>query len=194
MSSLVPSAVHRGLGILEIVEMICSQLDSNRPQSLPADASHALSALARSSKFFLNPALNVLWRHQDTVADLLKCMPDDLWDITESEKDEEDEEEGTAIRLQRIAKASDWERPLLYMNRVKSLSMPTAFRNPAFLETLMSEKSKLHDMPCIQCLARGECIAIICMIGAYTMRCIQCVARKECIAIICIDGRLKPYH
>jgi hypothetical protein len=87
--------MHRGLGILEIVEIICAQLGLESSESLSTDASSALSALARTSQFFHNPALNVLWRHQDTLVNLIRCMPEDLWDITQGSDDEDDD--GPAI-------------------------------------------------------------------------------------------------
>ncbi|KAJ7888286.1 hypothetical protein B0H13DRAFT_2042500 [Mycena leptocephala] len=130
--------MHRGLGILEIVEIICAQLGSESSESLSTDASSALSALARTSQFFHNPALNVLWRHQDTLVNLIRCMPEDLWDITQGSDDEDDAGPaiGTSIQLLRIMQSSDWDRPQFYMPRVKSLSVMEAFDTPEFLETL----------------------------------------------------------
>jgi hypothetical protein len=93
--------MHRGLGILEIVEMICAQLGFESSESLSTDATSALSALARTSQFFHNPALNVLWRHQDTIVNLLKCMPEDLWDITQGNDDEDDDGPTNIVRDQR---------------------------------------------------------------------------------------------
>ncbi|KAJ6534328.1 hypothetical protein B0H19DRAFT_1080803 [Mycena capillaripes] len=126
--------MHRGLGILEIVEMICGQLGSEGPGPPGGASGRALSALARSSKVFLNPALNVLWRNQNTILNILRCMPLDLWDITEPDYDDDDGV--TEITLRRIMKASDWERPLLYMHRVRCLSSRIVFDDPEFLETL----------------------------------------------------------
>ncbi|KAJ7919551.1 hypothetical protein B0H13DRAFT_1988642 [Mycena leptocephala] len=130
--------MHRGLGILEIVEIICAQLGLESSESLSTDASSALSALARTSQFFHNPALNVLWRHQDTLVNLIRCMPEDLWDITQGSDDEDDDGPaiGTSIQLLRIMQSSDWDRPQFYMPRVKSLSVMEAFDTPEFLETL----------------------------------------------------------
>jgi hypothetical protein len=69
--------MHRALEILEIVEMICEQA-----AIMKGDWS-GVATLARTCAFFLNPALNAIWRHQETISNLLKCFPDDLWDIAE---------------------------------------------------------------------------------------------------------------
>lgn len=81
--------MHRGLQILELIELICAQVGTDGVHPLSKDESRDLSVLARTSKAFLNPALNVLWRHQDTIVNLLKCMPADLWDISTGPNDEE---------------------------------------------------------------------------------------------------------
>jgi hypothetical protein len=78
--------MHRGLEIPEIAEMIAEQVGTHCHQSAlgeeKASQRRDLSALARTSKTFLHPALNILWRAQDTIVPLLKCMPADLWDIS----------------------------------------------------------------------------------------------------------------
>lgn len=78
--------MHRGLEIPEIAEMIAEQVGTHCHQSAlgeeKASQRRDLSALARTSKTFLHPALNILWRAQDTIVPLLKCMPVDLWDIS----------------------------------------------------------------------------------------------------------------
>jgi hypothetical protein len=83
--------MHRALEIVEI-DLICGQYSSNCPDGLSAAASRDLSVLARTSTTFLNPALRILWRQQNTILNLIKCMPDDLWTIIK-EEDEEDEPE-----------------------------------------------------------------------------------------------------
>lgn len=58
--------------------------EDDPPLAEKTSPGHNLSVLARTSKMFLDPALNDLWRHQDTIVNLLNCMPDDLWYITET--------------------------------------------------------------------------------------------------------------
>ncbi|KAJ7141796.1 hypothetical protein C8R43DRAFT_954755 [Mycena crocata] len=81
--------MHCTLKTLEIVEPICEQTGTCRywTDFLPASkgGSSDLPALARTSTALLNPALDELWRHQDTIVNLLKCMPADLWDIRDIE-------------------------------------------------------------------------------------------------------------
>ncbi|KAJ7673723.1 hypothetical protein DFH06DRAFT_749359 [Mycena polygramma] len=126
--------MHQALWIVEIVEMICSELSAKGPHLPSADARRALSSLARSAKVFHDPALDILWRHQNTIMNLIKCMPADLWSFVEDGN--EDEERTAAVHLKRIIEPSDWERPLMYMHRVKSLSEETVFKTPELLETL----------------------------------------------------------
>ena len=66
--------MHRCLGILEIKELICEHFDANM-------LSGSLAALARTSKDFEDPALDVLWRTQKTLMNLLRCLPSHLWTI-----------------------------------------------------------------------------------------------------------------
>ncbi|KAJ7495526.1 hypothetical protein FB451DRAFT_1478426 [Mycena latifolia] len=67
---------------------------------------------------------------------LARCMPTDLWVITES-----NDGYGSThlqIRLQRPMDASDWDRPSFYCHRVKSFEMDLSsfFEDTYFLETL----------------------------------------------------------
>ncbi|KAJ7141747.1 hypothetical protein C8R43DRAFT_1071635 [Mycena crocata] len=116
--------MHCGLKITEIVELICEQvgMDRMRCSHVGLLDSRTLSILARTSHFFLNPALDVLWRHQNTIVNLLRCMPKDLLKIYE---------------LQRAITSADWERVLFYAPRVKSLSIDVQSMEPLdFFEAL----------------------------------------------------------
>ncbi|KAJ7495479.1 hypothetical protein FB451DRAFT_1550881 [Mycena latifolia] len=74
-----------------------------------------LNVLSRTSKDFQEPALNELWRSQETFAHILRCMPQDLWNmvVTVGAVDELDVVRPIAL--------TDWERPLFYLNRIRSL-------------------------------------------------------------------------
>ncbi|KAJ6566445.1 hypothetical protein B0H19DRAFT_1257661 [Mycena capillaripes] len=131
--------MHPALEILEIVEMIVEQVGSH--DALPPlgiwkrkfSARHNLSVLARTSKVFLNPALNAPWRDQNTIANLLKCMPADVWDISERANDDMEWPENIlSILPKRIIVSADWERPLFYRHRVKSFTLDDDY----FLDTL----------------------------------------------------------
>ncbi|KAJ6532301.1 hypothetical protein DFH09DRAFT_993759 [Mycena vulgaris] len=106
--------MHHALSILEIVELICQQA---------SDRGRDLSVLARTSIIFQNPALNVLWAEQSTILNLLRCMPNDLWDISRTDYNPYI----THIRLRRVITSTDWERPLLYSHRVRTFYMRHTF-------------------------------------------------------------------
>ncbi|KAJ7463518.1 hypothetical protein B0H11DRAFT_2053195 [Mycena galericulata] len=118
--------MHRALGIVEIVDQVCRHFGVDmwtiyHPATARGDASRALSVLARTSVVFQDSALNVLWRHQDSIVNLLKCTPDDLWNISESKGIYEATD--LVIRLQRTIVYKDWERVLFYSHRVRSFSL-----------------------------------------------------------------------
>ncbi|KAJ7498408.1 hypothetical protein B0H11DRAFT_1997662 [Mycena galericulata] len=125
--------MHRAWKIVELVQMICAQVALDGPidswAGLPVQRyplrRRDLSRLARTSTIFLNPALDILWRYQATLLNLLRTMPNDLWDITETRLDEDDDEEENAslkIALRRAVTTADWARCIFYSRRVKSFN------------------------------------------------------------------------
>ncbi|KAJ7141735.1 hypothetical protein C8R43DRAFT_1109421 [Mycena crocata] len=113
--------MHRALqlGILDIVELICEEVGERwnvlEFQPLSGSSHRELAAiLARTSPVFLNPALNVLWRHQETIENLLRTMPDDLWSITTECVDLDDEmgDQKTELDIISGAQKSDCPRGL----------------------------------------------------------------------------------
>jgi hypothetical protein len=60
--------MHCSFFILEILSTILSSCDHP-----------TLSTIARTCNLFHDPALDLLWRHQDSFVNLLKTMPSDLW-------------------------------------------------------------------------------------------------------------------
>ncbi|KAJ7697239.1 hypothetical protein B0H17DRAFT_1052430 [Mycena rosella] len=95
--------------------MVCSHILPDEPQS--DSGARDLAALARTSRALQEPALNALWRSQETFAHILRCMPSDLWNIPVVS--------GAVYHLEvvRPLALSDWERPLFYMNRVRILTL-----------------------------------------------------------------------
>ncbi|KAJ7452672.1 hypothetical protein B0H11DRAFT_2072541 [Mycena galericulata] len=123
--------MHRALDIVEVVENICAHLG---PTPLKTDITRDLALLARTSTIFLDPALDVLWRSQDSFIHLLRCMPDDLLEIPvppdpERRYSHVQRPPAPPIRLRRPILPTDWERPLFYMRRVKFFTMgyPTRY-------------------------------------------------------------------
>ncbi|KAJ7141668.1 hypothetical protein C8R43DRAFT_1109381 [Mycena crocata] len=98
--------MERVLQIPELVDAICSHISQYRGNDL--------TALARTSKIFCHPALNALWHEQTTFANILRCMPDDLWDQPI------DSVLVYHLGVTRPILPSDWERPLFYMDRVRT--------------------------------------------------------------------------
>ncbi|KAJ7934127.1 hypothetical protein B0H13DRAFT_2650255 [Mycena leptocephala] len=96
--------MHRCLQIHEMVDLIVSHLHLS---------SGALALLARTCTIFHNPALNILWREQYGLDNLLRCMPSGLFVV-----------EGGVWRLQRPILPTDWNRALQYMQRVKEFHSP----------------------------------------------------------------------
>lgn len=66
--------MHRCLQIYEILHIISSHLIQ-----LKLEAS--LAALARTCKAIEGPALDCLWHDQETIYNILSCMPRDLFDV-----------------------------------------------------------------------------------------------------------------
>jgi hypothetical protein len=67
---------HPILGCRELVDAICYHCDKTALLSL------SVSCLAISDS-----ALNVLWYGISSIAPLIRCMPDDLWEESESSED-----------------------------------------------------------------------------------------------------------
>ncbi|KAJ7165695.1 hypothetical protein C8R43DRAFT_1165272 [Mycena crocata] len=124
--------MHRALRILEIIELIC--LDVRRRPTY--------ASLARTCRDFQDPALNLLWRDQDTLTHLLQCLPSALWEtiVEESATHRGRFIQTFASRLilfasvtARILTSSqkitgkvqpkDWDRPLEYARRIRSLEL-----------------------------------------------------------------------
>ncbi|KAJ7620859.1 hypothetical protein DFH06DRAFT_1482460 [Mycena polygramma] len=118
--------MHRCLGILEIVESICANLDPiipTPPQSLGeasevSGASGALAALARTSTTMSGPALNMLWKSLTDPIPFLNLFPDGGFTLAN------DGILGNPLwRMARPIVPTDWERPLVYAPRIRALSL-----------------------------------------------------------------------
>ncbi|KAJ6494448.1 hypothetical protein C8R45DRAFT_1095368 [Mycena sanguinolenta] len=73
--TITQSGMHPPLDVSEIVCMIVSQLDCSSREGRAA-----LATLARC-KIFHDHALDALWREQETIFNLIACMPADVWGI-----------------------------------------------------------------------------------------------------------------
>ncbi|KAJ7882022.1 hypothetical protein B0H14DRAFT_2565547 [Mycena olivaceomarginata] len=127
--------MHCSLCIPEIVSLIFYETLNGAEQSfnhLNRDSAQTLAGLARTCKAFRDPALDLLWKSQCTVMNVLNCMPGDIWELL----DDTDTEE---VRLKRPVLPSDWERPLIYSHRVRHFKYQLSYSYPdcaAFYEML----------------------------------------------------------
>ncbi|KAF7358877.1 F-box domain-containing protein [Mycena sanguinolenta] len=102
--------MHDCLLISEIVEQICGHFYGI------TGGPHCLAVLARTCRTFYAPALDQLWSDQAGagVVNLLRCMPSDLCEF--------DNDDDGSIRLLRPILPTDWERPLVYTHRIRSIT------------------------------------------------------------------------
>ncbi|KAJ7661522.1 hypothetical protein DFH06DRAFT_1399468, partial [Mycena polygramma] len=102
------------LKIPEIVRIICEQADTGSWYS----PQHTLISLARTSRTFSVPALDVLWYEQRSLAPLVKCMPSTLW---------EERNIGDGVGIRRPIASADLTRLLFYSVRVRKLDLDDSF-------------------------------------------------------------------
>ncbi|KAK7025126.1 hypothetical protein R3P38DRAFT_2952852 [Favolaschia claudopus] len=101
--------MHHALQIPEIAELILANFD-------PLVDGKELAVVARTCTLLHEIALDALWRHQDTIYNLIRCMPSDLWKTVKV---------GTmdpSMWPTRSIIDSDWERALKYSHRVRKFT------------------------------------------------------------------------
>ncbi|KAJ7613396.1 hypothetical protein FB45DRAFT_842767 [Roridomyces roridus] len=148
--------MHRGLGIPEILSNICELIPNDTERDLhclDSGTNHTLAALARTCRAFQNPALDVLWNSQFTILNVIRCMPEDIWEWTDEELDEDDEdEEVSPIALKRPVFPEDWERPLYYARRVRHFALGDEHVPSACYDILRVSLPAEHLFPKIETL------------------------------------------
>ncbi|KAJ6454259.1 hypothetical protein C8R47DRAFT_226451 [Mycena vitilis] len=116
--------MHRTLSIPEIVGLICEHLEGGyRVLESRAD----FAALARTCKSFHDPALDKLWRRQNTLAYVLKCLPSDLWEETNDANDADPSQNALRFKFVKTPQPADWTRPLSYARRIRDLFLIPAW-------------------------------------------------------------------
>ncbi|KAJ6464362.1 hypothetical protein C8R45DRAFT_877673 [Mycena sanguinolenta] len=142
--------MHRALQISELVQLICAEVEH---PTFPGLHARDLYSLARVCRIFSDPALDVLWTRQNTLANILLCMPADLWQVTGSGS-------RRSFRARRAIEPEDWTRFHVYAPRVKSLTLMSGFGDevvaedtwsPVF-EMLSAAIDTLHIFPNLQML------------------------------------------
>ncbi|KAJ7196089.1 hypothetical protein GGX14DRAFT_474058, partial [Mycena pura] len=113
--------MHRCLRVQELFSLIFSHLDPmdhsehHRSYSWRQPTRQDLAVLARTCATFHGPALHHLWR-SSTIANLLHCMPADLWVV-----DQASDSESPNMHPRRPIRAEDWIRVLVYAPRIRRL-------------------------------------------------------------------------
>ncbi|KAJ7618468.1 hypothetical protein FB45DRAFT_1063130 [Roridomyces roridus] len=121
-------AMHCALFIAEIAELVCSHLNITEfsPSSCrdtPSDSENvnedrrALVALASTCKALLEPALDAIWKAQDSIVPWLACLPEDLFNMRPALATEED-----PLLLERPFAIDDWRPSDLNAARVEILT------------------------------------------------------------------------
>ncbi|KAJ7618442.1 hypothetical protein FB45DRAFT_167702 [Roridomyces roridus] len=137
----------RALMITEIVRMICEESTPTFHQGIWIRPTR-LPVLARTAKIFMDPALDLIWRELASIAPLVKCMPESLWE-------ERDERGQKTIFLRRPILAADLPRLLFYSVRVTKLCKPRYHRSgvhPDAIQALNMALSLQSFMPKLSCL------------------------------------------
>ncbi|KAJ7641047.1 hypothetical protein FB45DRAFT_1053670 [Roridomyces roridus] len=145
----VAGEMHRCLRIPEIVQLIVSHLD---PQY--RTGKNQLALLART-RIFHEHALDILWSHQTRLAPLIKCMPDDLWEVN-------GQRSGTVLVFRRPVVGSDWDRLLYYSRRIRSLEIPSALTedlSKVYRALLKSDIPGQYLLPNLRSLSCGSLYA-----------------------------------
>ncbi|KAJ7657198.1 hypothetical protein DFH06DRAFT_1409344 [Mycena polygramma] len=112
MAVQVVFPMHRALQIFELIHLICGHL---------RESEHALCRLACVCRLLSGPALDNLWAKQDTLMNILRCMPDDLWEDNVTAPPWWERRPYFGAR--RAIEPQDWTRFHVYAGRVKSLSI-----------------------------------------------------------------------
>ncbi|KAJ6456788.1 hypothetical protein C8R47DRAFT_1165033 [Mycena vitilis] len=106
--------MHRCLGILEILEGVCTHLDPTVSFG-DDEARGALATLARTCTITSGPALNMLWKTQKGLNPFLELFPGDLFVPPGSQYP-------PIWRMGRPVMPQDFQRPLMYAARIQILS------------------------------------------------------------------------
>ncbi|KAJ7760899.1 hypothetical protein DFH07DRAFT_740456 [Mycena maculata] len=128
--------MHHTLSIPEILELIFEELQCPHPDK--RYGRNDFAALARTCKTFQDLALDLLWSEQDTLDNILQCLPAHLWEVE------------PLRRITGPIQRADWERPLEYAHRIRTLSLwsSNSFPNHEVLEALSSGLARPEDYWC----------------------------------------------
>ncbi|KAJ7856558.1 hypothetical protein B0H13DRAFT_2672998 [Mycena leptocephala] len=135
--------MHPALTISELLYLIFAEIKRSPRLFEPCDMPDlpSLAAVARTCTGFRDPALDLLWRHQDTMKDFLSCFPRDLTTANVLGCKKGGVGVVAGVYFPNPATEADWERPRLYSRRVKILCLD--YRDEWFDRTSMEEFEKI---------------------------------------------------
>ncbi|KAJ3003601.1 hypothetical protein NUW54_g5212 [Trametes sanguinea] len=126
----VVSSMHRALLLPDIFSRILDFVEVEIPDTFYAAyckgrwKNGSFARLARTCRTFLEPSLNALWKHQFTLAPLVKTLPEDAWDEVCTREPSPYNEPDTIfhfLTMKRPLTSSDWTRFDYYAGRIQSL-------------------------------------------------------------------------
>ncbi|KDQ62059.1 hypothetical protein JAAARDRAFT_189433 [Jaapia argillacea MUCL 33604] len=107
--------MHRCLQVPEILSLIFLQVEQE------VGGKKTLAGLARTCHTFHDPAFDVLWYEQEDFSALLRCMPSDLWD--ESESGHRGRSTLHTLKFRRSMVSDDWAKLGRYASRIRVLHL-----------------------------------------------------------------------
>ena len=75
---------------IRIIEKCAPAVVDGQPWEIYRRGLGTWCALARTCRVLQEPALNLLWHRQDTLTHLVKCLPQDCWELKTSESGHDD--------------------------------------------------------------------------------------------------------
>ncbi|KAI0077599.1 hypothetical protein K474DRAFT_1068317 [Panus rudis PR-1116 ss-1] len=138
--------MHHCLFISEVAFLVAQEAVLYKHGRHPSETRQSLAdvlALGLTCRALLEPALDVVWRCQNGIGNLIKCMPNDLWHVTpfvrsphsietfqRLAKGNFEEFEPDTVEFIRPIISSDWDRFYYYAKRVRHLSFGTDGNGP----------------------------------------------------------------
>ncbi|KAH9932319.1 uncharacterized protein B0H18DRAFT_1115985 [Fomitopsis serialis] len=125
-----------------------------------ADDKFTVASLARTCRDFCSPALDVLWRSQVGLANIVKCMPPDLWEIREDGG--RSSHPMLMFMFRRPMCASDWDRFNVYAPRIRELTLYLCDRGNTRLPGNVYATLNMHapSLPLFPSLRNWRCYDI----------------------------------
>ncbi|KAF7329257.1 hypothetical protein MKEN_00186600 [Mycena kentingensis (nom. inval.)] len=110
--------------IAEVVDLIFSHLDDDVDDR---GSTRTFASLSRTCRALREPALDGLWRTQNTLNNLLRGLPADAWEITSNEDGfpsvQYDDRHPWQFRLLRVLHANEWDGISKNAHRIRSLTI-----------------------------------------------------------------------